>query len=358
MTDTLTPEAPPVVADRGISPIAGRFSGGRAGKALALAGLVIGCGAFALATYHPHARSAEKAPDTPAKQVVPFEPALTLAHPGPDAPSLGAGAQPAAPAPPTAARPAAGPDPVAAIRGAPMLAYGSSGRGAAPAEPTVPSVAGLAAASAVERPAPTELDQLRRGSAIGQARARRLGDRSFLILAGTSLPCILQTAMDTSTPGYVSCVIPQPVYSDNGAVVLLEKGTKVLGEYRSSLKAGQARLFVLWTRAVTPNGVALDLASPAGDALGRAGFDGDIDRHFWERFGGALLLSIVDEGAAALAPKTGSLETVRVPSDAAGIALQHSLDLPPTLKKAQGAEVAIFAAQDFDFSGVYGLKAR
>jgi type IV secretion system protein VirB10 len=164
--------------------------------------------------------------------------------------------------------------------------------------------------------------------------------------------------MDTSTPGYVSCVIPQAVYSDNGAVVLLEKGTKVLGEYRSSLKAGQARLFVLWTRAVTPNGVALDLASPASDALGRAGFDGGIDRHFWERFGGALLLSIVDDGAAALAPKAGSLETLRVPSDAAGVALQHSIDLPPTLKKAQGSEVAIFAAQDFDFSGVYGLKDR
>jgi type IV secretion system protein VirB10 len=359
MTDIPTPEAAPVVADRGVSPIAGRFAASRTGKALALAGLVVGCGAFALATYQPQARPAEKAPDMPARQVVAFEPAPTLAHPGLDAPSLGAVPQATPPATaPSPANPAAGPDPIVAIRGAPMLAYGANGRGASPAEPAVPALAGLVAASAVERSTPTELDQLRRGSAIGQARARRLGDRSFLILAGTSLPCILQTAMDTSTPGYVSCVIPQPVYSDNGAVVLLEKGTKVLGEYRSSLKAGQARLFVLWTRAVTPNGVALDLASPASDALGRAGFDGDIDRHFWERFGGALLLSIVDDGATAVAPKAGGLETLRVPSDAAGIALQHSVDLPPTLRKAQGAEVAILTAQDFDFSAVYALKAR
>ena len=63
-------------------------------------------------------------------------------------------------------------------------------------------------------------------------------------------------AMDTATPGYVSCLIPRDVLSDNGAVVLMEKGTKVLGEYRSSLKQGQSRLFVLWTRAVTPAGVA------------------------------------------------------------------------------------------------------
>ena len=356
MTDTPAPAAPEAVADRGISPIAGRFATGRTGRALALAGLVVGCGVFALATAHPRPRAAEKAPDTPAKQVVAYEPAPTLAHPGADAPTLTAtpstapATTPATPQPQTT-----GPSALQVIRGAPLLAYGAAG--ATPMAPIAPSITGPVAAS-TEGPPPTELDQLRRGSAIGQARARRLGDRSFLILAGTSLPCILQTAMDTSTPGYASCVIPQDVYSENGAVVLLEKGTKVLGEYRSSLKAGQARLFVLWTRAVTPNGVALDLASSASDALGRAGFDGDIDRHFWERFGGALLLSIVDDGAAAVAPGTAALETVHVPSDAAGIALQHSIDLPPTLKKPQGSEVAIFAAQDFDFSGVYGLKAR
>jgi type IV secretion system protein VirB10 len=164
--------------------------------------------------------------------------------------------------------------------------------------------------------------------------------------------------MDTATPGYVSCVIPRDVYSDNGAVVLLEKGAKVLGEYRSSLKQGQARLFVLWTRAVTPNGVAIELNSPASDVLGRAGFDGDLDRHFWDRFGGALLLSIVDDGSTALAGRNSNAQTARLPSDAAGIAVQHSIDMPPTLRKPQGAEVAIFAAEDFDFSGVYGLQGR
>jgi type IV secretion system protein VirB10 len=164
--------------------------------------------------------------------------------------------------------------------------------------------------------------------------------------------------MDTSTPGYVSCLIPRDVLSDNGAVVLMEKGTRVLGEYHSGIRQGQKRLFVLWTRAVTPAGVAITLASPAADALGRAGFDGDIDTHFWERFGGALLLSIVDDGTSALAVNNGGSATVRLPSDAAGIALQNSINIPPSLRKPQGSEVSIFVAQDFDFSGVYGLKAR
>ena len=93
------------------------------------------------------------------------------------------------------------------------------------------------------------------------------------------------------------------------------------------------------------------------DSLGRAGFDGNLDTHFWDRFGGALLLSIVDDGSSALAGPNRS-STARVPSDAAAVALQNSVNIPPSLRKAQGSEVSIFVAQDFDFSGVYGLRAR
>ena len=355
--------------DRAISPIAGRLGGGRAGKGLVVLALVAGCGVFVAATWGRDGSPPDRLPDEPARQVVPFEPidrdvAPTLAAPGPDAPTLGPAVDgPQVPAiEPGAASAGAPVDVVAqrraelsASRGAPILAYsrsgGTGGQVVAVAAPTVQ--AGVAAAAD-----PTELDQLRRGSAIGLARAGRLPDRNFLIVAGTSIPCTLQTAMDTATPGYVSCLIPNDVFSDNGAVVLLEKGTRVLGEYRSGMRQGQRRLFVLWTRAVTPSGVAINLGSPAADPLGRAGFDGDIETHFWERFGGALLLSIVDEGAYAVAGQDGGSGTTRLPSDAAGIALQNSINIPPSLRKPQGSEVSIFVAQDFDFSGVYGLRAR
>src|SRR3546814_15747717 len=98
-----------------------------------------------------------------------------------------------------------------------------------------------------------------------------LPNRNFLITAGTLIPCILQTAINSGQPGYTSCLIPRDVYSENGRVVLMEKGTRVLGEYRGGIQQGQNRLFVLWTRAVTPQGVRIDLASPVADAqLGRA----------------------------------------------------------------------------------------
>ena len=104
--------------------------------------------------------------------------------------------------------------------------------------------------------------------------------------------------------------------------------------------------------------MAIALASPAADALGRAGFDGDVDRHFWDRFGGALLLSVVDGGASAFIGRDGRFGLARLPSDAASAAVDGSRDIGPTLRKPQGSEVSIIAAQDFDFSDVYDLKAR
>ncbi|MBI1198930.1 MAG: type IV secretion system protein VirB10 [Phenylobacterium sp.] len=323
-----------------------------------MAALVAGCGVFVAATGGHDRQKTERAPVQPARQVVPFEPLRaepTLASSGPEAPALTPIAdgrevpaiEPRAGAPdPEAQRRAE----LAAIRAAPLVAFSRSGGAAAADAP-----ASMRQADARE---PTELDQLRRGSAIGRARASRLPDRNFLIVAGAAIPCILQAAMDTATPGYVSCLIPRDVYSDNGAVVLMDKGTRVLGEYRSGMRQGQKRLFVLWTRAVTPAGVAISLASPATDPLGRAGFGGDIDTHFWDRFGGALLLSVVDDGVYAVAGNDSPSGTARLPSDAAAIALQGSINIPPTLTKPQGSEVSIFVAQDFDFSGVYALRAR
>jgi type IV secretion system protein VirB10 len=366
-------EATPALG-RTISPIAGRFGTGTAGKVVTLAALAVGCGVFILATGHHGPRRA-KAPIEPAAQVVPFEAAnpdpvagrpldTTSKAPVLDASGAGTvpalqtgaganGAQSAQAAAEAAAQARAAH--LQAIRSAPILAFNQSGGtllgSLPPAGLTLPGVEPAHAAS--------ELDQLRQGSAIGLVRASRLPDRHFLITAGTSIPCTLQTAMDTATPGYVSCIVGQDVYSDDGAVVLMDKGSKVLGEYRSGMRQGQSRLFVLWTRAVTPGGVAIGLASPASDALGRAGFDGAIDTHFWDRFGGALLLSIVDDSSAALSARTGQNgETIRMPSDAAGIALQNSINVPPDLKKPQGSQVAIFVAQDLDFSSVYALRTR
>jgi type IV secretion system protein VirB10 len=211
-----------------------------------------------------------------------------------------------------------------------------------------------------QSPSSTNLDTLRQASAIGQAQARPLPDRNFLITAGSFIPCVLQSAMDSSQPGYVSCIVPRNIYSDNGRVVLMEKGTKILGEYQGGLDRGQYRLFVLWTRAVTPRGIAIDVASPATDALGRGGMDGRVNNFFWQRFGTALLFSLVEDAATVGAEAVGNSasNTTRVPSDAASTILQQNGQIKPVLRKNQGEDVGITVAQDFDFSTVYGLALK
>ena len=362
------PRPPSAASDRGVSPIAGRL-GGRQGKVITLAALAVGCGVFLVASWdRGDAGDAEPANrDEPARQTTPFEPARRETPPllsdvavDPYAPTLTGeeAIPPLETAPRDPATPRSGPSPAEqrralaeSARRAPVLAYSRAGGG----QPGAPPI------SMTPTPPgePTSLDQLRQLTPVGQTRAGRLPDRNLLVTAGTSVPCVLQTALDSTTPGYVTCVLPRDVWSDNGAVVLMERGTRVLGEYRGGLQQGRRRLFVLWTRAVTPTGVAVALASPAADALGRSGFDGVVDTHFWDRFGGALLLSIVDDGVYAAAGRNdGASSMTRPPSDAASVALQGSVEIPPTLRKGQGAEVSIFVAQDLDFAGVYQLRSR
>lgn len=193
------------------------------------------------------------------------------------------------------------------------------------------------------------------------SRAGRLGNRDFIVAMGTSIPCVLETALSSDQPGFTSCVINRDVLSDNGRVVLMEKGTQVVGEYRGGLRRGQKRLFVLWNRAKTPQGIIITLASPATDALGRAGMDGYVDTHWWERFGSAILLSIVGDVTSYANSRlrdsdVDAQNTMSAGQQAAAIAVEQSINIPPTLMKHQGSLVSIFVARDLDFSSVYGLR--
>jgi len=367
------PPAAKATADRGVSPIAGRF-GGRPKRLITLAAFGLGCSALLFATWDRGggAERADARPVEAARQLTPFEPArpreeprrLDSADRPADDPTLDEAAFHRIPALETGSRPPRQNPQTPSLaeerralaqsaRRAPVLAYSRPTRDGAPEAVSRPS------SPSSETAPPNALDQLRQAAPLAQVHAGRLPDRNLLITAGAALPCILQTAMDSATPGLVTCVIPIDIYSDSGGVILLERGTRVLGQYHGDVQQGRDRLFVLWTRAVTPQGVAIALGSPAADALGRSGFDGEVNTHFWTRFGGALLLSIVDDGlSAAAGHRDDFASAVRGSSEAAGVALQNSVGVTPTLRKAQGGEVTIFVAQDLNFAGVYQLRSR
>ena len=277
------------------------------------------------------------------------------------------------PRPPLPAAAAASPTP-ALDRGAGSMMIASSAR---TSEPT--SAAGLAGPSAGPTgdtgfgfgdSSPTvpqgSLESRLTATPLEATLASQLTDRNLLIARGTMIDCVLRTRIVTSVPGGVACAVTRNVYSDNGKILLLERGSLVTGEYRSNVQQGTARVFVLWSRVKTPEGVVVDLDSPATDALGASGIPGEVDTHFWTRFGGAILLSLVDDVASAAVASSRDAETqVNVGSGAAGAGsrvidevLSQTVNIPPTISVDQGARVGIYVARDLDFRSVYDVVAR
>jgi type IV secretion system protein VirB10 len=207
-----------------------------------------------------------------------------------------------------------------------------------------------------------ELSALIRPSVTTAVRAQVLPTQRLLLPKGAFLDCTLETAIDSTLPGMTTCVMATDTFGVDGQVVLLERGTKLVGETRGQVQQGSARVFVLWDEARTPTGVIVPLASPGADELGRSGLPGSVDRHFWERFGAAMLVSILDGGIqAAVQSSRGNSGTVIVnPSGTQDVmteVLKGTINIPPTVVKHQGDRIQVLVARDLDFRSVYELKS-
>jgi type IV secretion system protein VirB10 len=222
--------------------------------------------------------------------------------------------------------------------------------------------AAVPAGAAGETMDATQLAPLLRPSVTAAVRAELLPTQRLLLPKGAFLDCTLETAIDSTLPGMTTCVMASDAFGVDGEVVLLERGTKLVGETRGQVQQGAARVFVLWSEARTPSGVVVPLASPGTDELGRSGLSGEVERHFWDRFGAALLVSVIDGGVQAGVQSTRGNGTVILnPSASQDVmteALKSTVNIPPTVRKNQGDRVQVLVARDLDFRSVYELKTR
>ena len=206
------------------------------------------------------------------------------------------------------------------------------------------------------------LQALLKSGTAATVQARLLPTTRFLLPKGAFIDCTLKTAIDSTLPGMTTCVTAADVFGADGTVVLLERGSKLVGETRGQVQQGQARVFVVWTEARTPTGVIVPLDSPGTDELGRAGLPGEVERHFWERFGAAMLISVVNGavqagvqaanhsgGAVVYAPTTSQDVMTEV--------LRSTVNIAPTVIKHNGDRIQVLVARDLDFRSVYELRA-
>lgn len=189
--------------------------------------------------------------------------------------------------------------------------------------------------------------------------AMHLGPLNALIAEGNLIHATMETATNSDLPGYLRASVSEPVYSEDGTKVLIPRASRLIGQYKSGMLQGQSRIFIVWTRLITPDGFSIQLGSPGVDSLGVAGMGADeINRHFWERFGNASLLSLIGAGTANVGvsgqDENNSAANYREAiansfSQSASESLQQDSRIAPTLKAYQGKPIIVFVARDLNF---------
>jgi type IV secretory pathway ATPase VirB11/archaellum biosynthesis ATPase len=102
------------------------------------------------------------------------------------------------------------------------------------------------------------------------------------------------------------------VFSEDGRVLLIERGSHLDGEYRiASADPARCASRCSGQRIRTPNAVTVDIESPGTGALGESGIDGYVDNRWGERIGAAMLLSLIDDAVKFVIQKAGQRDRSR-----------------------------------------------
>ncbi len=229
------------------------------------------------------------------------------------------------------------PEPPLRVSSSPVMVFGDSS--AAGSGNTLPSDDG---------------NPRRTSDVFDRARAGPLQNPTTTVPQGTLIPAVLETALDSTRAGQARALVSRDVRGFDGKTVLIPRGSRLYGDYQADVKPGQNRALIQWTRLVRPDGATIALDSPSADPLGRAGVRGKVNGHFFARFGGAILQSVLNIGTnvASRSISDGSVIVALPGSVGASTGSSLSQDIAPTLKVKPGARVSVFVARDLDFTAV------
>lgn len=256
-----------------------------------------------------------------------------------------------APSPILSAAPVQGVAVAANPNSSPAMVFDASAPGVAAAG--IASVAAPETASATGGGSANDFASRIGGVGGGPAQATAMTNPATTVTQGTLIPAVLETAIDTDVPGFVRAVVSQDVRSFDGKNVLVPRSSRLIGQYQSGVQGGQKRAYVIWTRLIRPDGASVNLQSPAIGFDGTTGLEGKVNSRFFQRFGSAMLLSVVG-GLSGIFSGGASVVVGGGGQAAAAAAVQQDSQVGPTIRVRQGEPIRVFTARDLDFSRVAG----
>ncbi|MCO8145874.1 TrbI/VirB10 family protein [Rhodovulum tesquicola] len=224
----------------------------------------------------------------------------------------------------------------------PLIAWSGAAGGRADAQEQARLSADEAFVRTGARPAPT-------------TRAEVIVNPSHTVVQGTMIQAVTETALDSTLPGAIRAIVSEDVHSFDGSRVLIPRGARLIGRYRSDVALAQARVMVAWDRIILPDNQTVEISAFGGDALGRTGTTGFVDTRFSQRFGSAALISLIgavptlaagkiEDGAIAGAARevSGDLR------DAAQGTLRDYLAIRPVIHVDQGSRITVMVDRDLE----------
>lgn len=181
----------------------------------------------------------------------------------------------------------------------------------------------------------------------------------YQLLAGTVIPGLLLTGINSDLPGQLLGQVSQNVYdSVSGNSLLIPQGTKIVGQYDSNVVYGQQRVLIVWERLLFPNGQSISLERMQGiDMSGYAGLSDSVNNHYLRLLSGVVLSSLLSASAqiaqgrnyATFNPSYDQLAAQGVAQNVNDVGqqiTQRNLNVQPTLEVRPGFKFQVFVNKD------------
>ncbi len=130
------------------------------------------------------------------------------------------------------------------------------------------------------------------------------------IMAGTVVPYILMTGINSDLPGQIMAQVSMNVYNTvNGRNILIPRGSRIIGSYDSSICFGQERVLIMFDRIIFPNGGSINLLGmPGVDLAGVSGMEDIVDHHIGDIIKTLAVSSAFELGKDAVISWVSSIE--------------------------------------------------